>query len=564
MTDVLSAEKLDGIRSDVTDSMAMFTKDFISTFQNLRIKAMMEEKGDSGEPEDDHQLLSRPHTDTTDDSPLFTGGLVKRGQVRKNWKDRFFVVRADHVIEYYESESKFKSGGSPKGTINLSGYTIVSDPNARKKHEKDELAKMFGGSGTDDYSKYDPFTIECYHRVKRRWLLKCDSEEQFKQWVNICELCARNVRSGALNDPLKKQAFEKASLKLKSHLSVPEMFGTEVDILTGMITESTWNSRVGGDSAFKNIPGPAAMKTKAATKGYETVYKIVEGIVTASWKTTLVAVEQSESKIEAGFSSLKNSACEVESKTSDKIKTTIAPVVDPITEKAVNPLATNLAKYLIKETEEPITSVEPVLEVKTEEYTRERASGKEATLCNIKRDENSMNGSNGSFQRLEAILTAANLLDIVPNGVMSVFDKAKQVIDKLQFADFVIEVREGTFENTERAAYTYEATLDESTGGDLTQATDKREQVFAQVKEKYRHDSVMDRNLAVVNFIVRLLNMIGGDYIREKCSSLVAPLDSLIPDPLKEFITIEGILDSVISSCFENAASKAVEAASKK
>jgi hypothetical protein len=30
--------------------------------------------------------------------------LVKEGGVRKNWKKRFFVVKPNYVVDYYESE----------------------------------------------------------------------------------------------------------------------------------------------------------------------------------------------------------------------------------------------------------------------------------------------------------------------------------------------------------------------------------------------------------------------------------------------------------------------------
>ena len=36
--------------------------------------------------------------------PLKTGYLVKQGAIRKNWLRRFFVVRPDYKIDYYESE----------------------------------------------------------------------------------------------------------------------------------------------------------------------------------------------------------------------------------------------------------------------------------------------------------------------------------------------------------------------------------------------------------------------------------------------------------------------------
>jgi len=36
------------------------------------------------------------------------GYLTKEGAVRKNWKKRYFVVRHDYKVDYYESEGELK------------------------------------------------------------------------------------------------------------------------------------------------------------------------------------------------------------------------------------------------------------------------------------------------------------------------------------------------------------------------------------------------------------------------------------------------------------------------
>ncbi len=45
-----------------------------------------------------------------DNDPIRTGYLVKRGAIQKSWKRRFFVVRPNYFVEYYENEDKFKAG----------------------------------------------------------------------------------------------------------------------------------------------------------------------------------------------------------------------------------------------------------------------------------------------------------------------------------------------------------------------------------------------------------------------------------------------------------------------
>ena len=44
------------------------------------------------------------------------GTMTKRGRVRKNWKDRFFVLE-EGLLSYYESEVLMYKGDDPKGAI---------------------------------------------------------------------------------------------------------------------------------------------------------------------------------------------------------------------------------------------------------------------------------------------------------------------------------------------------------------------------------------------------------------------------------------------------------------
>jgi hypothetical protein len=78
--------------------------------------------------------------------PLRTGWLVKEGAVVKNWKRRFFVVRPDYKIAYYESEEAFKAGKTPKGTINPSGYYVVTNLKTKLGERLKEISERFSTS----------------------------------------------------------------------------------------------------------------------------------------------------------------------------------------------------------------------------------------------------------------------------------------------------------------------------------------------------------------------------------------------------------------------------------
>ncbi|EGD81784.1 hypothetical protein PTSG_02497 [Salpingoeca rosetta] len=564
MTDILNAEKLDQIRKDVTSNLASFTKEFVSLYKSALIEDALQNSGgsgggdDEGEGENERQLLVRPEAEESNE-PLFTAQLVKRGQVRKNWKERFFVVRPDHVIDYYETEDKYKSGGSPKGSINLSGYTVVTNPNQRKQEEKQELAKLFGGNA-GEYSKYEPYTLECYHRVKRRWLIKCKDQAQFDEWADILHTCVRNVEAGTLKDELQKEAFDKAVENLRNRLWEALPYGSEVDILTEILANYTWRKRV-GDDAFANVPGPANIKVKALAKGFETVYKLVETTVKASWVATMAALDKAKQLVETGFSKVAEQAESTRGTLTDKINDAIEPVVAPMREKVIVPVCTKVAAFLIPRTKEPVASIEPVLEAETAAYCEERATGGNPSMRHIKRSHDKMVQPIEAFSSLEALLTAEEVFGLIPEGVSGVVDNVKEVVDNLQLGDFVMALREATFENTERAAYTFEVSLEDATNGEHSQVQEKQEVVLTQIKEKYHHDARIDVAEAVGEFVGGLVSALVGEPLGAACGGAVEPLDSLIPEPLQEYFSVSGVLEDVIANIIETAASEAVEAA---
>lgn len=137
-------------------------------------------------------------------------------------KERFFVVRGDHRIEYYADQKNFEAGAKPKGTIALAGYTIVKDPNGRKMAAKRDLNARFNiDAEVEEYTKYEPLTIECFHPTRRRWLIKCTDEDQFASWSTMFEVCAQRNSARTLTDPLKIAAFGAAFAAARLPLNVP-------------------------------------------------------------------------------------------------------------------------------------------------------------------------------------------------------------------------------------------------------------------------------------------------------------------------------------------------------
>jgi hypothetical protein len=69
-------------------------------------------------------------------SPLKQGTMQKRGQNRKNWKTRFFVLMDDHLSYWKEFGATQNTSANRKGLIKLSSIRCVrvdpSDPSWQK------------------------------------------------------------------------------------------------------------------------------------------------------------------------------------------------------------------------------------------------------------------------------------------------------------------------------------------------------------------------------------------------------------------------------------------------
>jgi hypothetical protein len=66
-------------------------------------KCIADSQKDSESP---YELLERGQggTDGGGQDALKTGWMTKEGAIKKSWKKRFFVVRPDYKIDYYDKE----------------------------------------------------------------------------------------------------------------------------------------------------------------------------------------------------------------------------------------------------------------------------------------------------------------------------------------------------------------------------------------------------------------------------------------------------------------------------
>eukprot|EP00051_Salpingoeca_urceolata_P000643 m.35013 g.35013 ORF g.35013 m.35013 type:complete len:982 (+) comp10886_c0_seq2:109-3054(+) len=171
--------------------------------------------------------------------PLKTGYLTKEGFVKHSWKKRYFVVRQDYTVEYFENEQAYLSHAKPKGTIACGGYTVFETLDGFQAHTDDLLTVRLGVCPPHTKScPVNTFVLDCEGR--RPWYVAAESVQERREWVETFRLCG--LRSSGLLDNAKEQreAFQSslASCRRVGGLSDHNLVaGTEVEVLAASVME---------------------------------------------------------------------------------------------------------------------------------------------------------------------------------------------------------------------------------------------------------------------------------------------------------------------------------------
>jgi hypothetical protein len=200
---------LDGEIAQAKETMESFLTKFAKNYSMLYLvglaKAAMKEQEKAAKGPK-WELLKCPKDPDAPDRK--SGHMLKRSKHLKKWNKRFFVVRGNWLVDYWETEEQCKQGKKPRGTMNLSGMTIVRDVNDTFIKRVMDLAKKCN-LNVDDLPKPEQlpdFTLEVHHTTRDCILLQCESADEHKAWCDILDDCRWYTRSLNISDDKIHQA----------------------------------------------------------------------------------------------------------------------------------------------------------------------------------------------------------------------------------------------------------------------------------------------------------------------------------------------------------------------
>jgi hypothetical protein len=480
--------------------------------------------------------------------PLRTGWLVKEGAVVKNWKKRFFVVRPDYKIAYYESEESFKAGKNPKGTINPAGYYVVTNLKTKLGERLKEISERFkiDLSMLPKPKEYPEHTIELHHWRRRSWYIQCASKEEFDDWAQTFRNCCWHAWGLEDNEQVAAAAFHRAVRKTRWRLGRWGWWsygGDECQIISDIIAdELNWNILY---DVYAGLTGPYSVRSRVRDQVEGVVDTTVMAAVKPAWGAMSSTVKSLRPKIEEKLKEGLDPIFTVEKDLTQKIQDAIMEQINPGIEKFVSPYMSKIIDIIAYPFRDGYSELIKAYNKKVDEaITAGIGSGQEGEVKRV------LQYASHSYWLLYPAYEHANKM-YDPLWLL------REFFDEIEPWNLIYDVRESFRALLDNAFYTFEVTFAEykARGGNpADQAQAAKADTFALLK----HDIVEHVKIRYLTIVRAIVFPPIRKHVLPPCKTLIEPFNSLIPEPLKDLFDLEETMENLVQGIVDAAITTAI------
>jgi len=516
--------------------LVTFTTQYVKAYAIYLVKKL---KMDAQTPPSDWKLLTRP--ENHDD--LKSGWLSKEGGIRKTWKKRFFVVRWDYTVDYFDKEEESKKEkGKIRGSMGLAGYRVIEDVNEGVLKRATELAEKMGFNASEipKPKEYPKFCFELNHWRRRCYLIQCENEEQRKEWVEMFKTACRCAYGLKNKEWVHEKAFHRAVRKTRWSLGRWGWWsygGNEEQILSDLIADQIeW--AIMGRIYSKINQGPWQVRNAIRGQVLKTLDTIISAGVGPAWKAMASTVETLRPQIEPKIKEVVDPIAKAEDEVTEKIKDAVMSVINPILQEHVTP---HLGK-IMEVIRSPMTEAYDVsFGLFDTQINAFEAKGNKTELPKTFRSLDYFPRGWQMWPSLEKVnvmydpLWALNIIfkEIYPWGLIwAAYDDLRLRMDNAMY----------TFEQR----LLKEAESNESYDGKALTETLK-----ASVMDDYKEDA----KAATLQYYAAIMKTIVMPpfqaLVIPACETLLSPIESLVPDPVKDFIDVNDMFEMLLNKIID-------------
>jgi hypothetical protein len=466
-----------------------------------------------------------------------SGHMLKRSKHLKKWNKRFFVVHGNWLVDYWETEEQCKQGKKPRGTMNLSGMTIVRDVNDTFINRVMALAKKCN-LNIDDLPKpeqFPDFTLETHHATRDCNLLQCESAEEHKAWCDILDDCRWYCRSlNVHDDKIHAQIFQNALWRTRWQSGIWGWWnsgGGEEQYLTDCINEAIL------DAVMPSVDAKLTMPWAVRSKIRQTFEKNINTAVIAAVKPAWAAAYEGVKKVR------------------DEIKGKIAEAVSPIAEAQVA-MQAKIMEIADKPSKEAIGDkvaphLDPLLQIVFGPVN-------EAFKILLSSFDMALEKGRPHYKPREDRMYLAwnyswnSLFWDADRKLWDLFDPLwdmRKVFSDVSPWGITGKARRRLYKTMKNGLYTFETRLEEAGGAEHW------DRIAAETREIMKRDcrSAIARSLGKILYGV--VEQFWLTFVIKPLRMLVAPFGDAIPDVVKQFVDPEDMLERTLNNLLLQCAS---------
>jgi hypothetical protein len=501
----------------IQEVVGVFAKNFPLAYKDALIRKIKREA--QPQDEDNKYLISPP----VPDFELKKGMMFKRGDTVKSWKNRYFVAlnQADNFrVDYFESE-----GGKLKGSIQCCGY--------RPQHYTPEESK--------EHNAEFGLKLVPWDDRRRTWWLKCATEEERSDWMNVFQTSCYKARPPVNKDELVSSAFAVAYRATRwsyGYYGWYSITGTEAEQLGLLVSEILDRELL--SEVYNNIPS-SPTKTAVVSMLRKSVDTTVMASVGAAWAAGMSACESMKSALEGAvkqaLAPIFEKEVAIKEKVSNNISAKINPFLADVGGRICTPIFRVCGTPFTRAFAATIKGVTTKMRAKIDN-NEFKADTLEQNLKQSAREISYWwSGPLEETNRLCYELYNGKLSDIAQlfTGGYSLYDLYNTVLEKNRSL-------------AHAAIYTFGQRLKESDGSD-------QKAILNEVVGKMLHDAKLYENEVLCSILGSVLAQPIATNVTTPCTELIAPIQAMIDalPGLSEFFNLQSMLEDIIGNVVNGA-----------
>jgi len=429
-------------------------------------------------------------------------------------------------VDYFADEKEAqKAKGKPKGTMALSGYHVVEDIGDKLLKQGKELAEKMGVDFSElpKPKKYPEHCFEVAHERRRCYYIECADADEKKEWIQMFRTVCRNAYGLNNQDPVHKRAFHHAVRDTRWELGRWGWWsygGSEEQILSDIISDEIEYQTLG--KIYSKITGPWAIRSKIRNQVLKTLDTLVGAGVKPAWGAMAKAVEELRPKIEPTIKQLAEPLAKEKINIMEKMKEACMSIINPITEKNVTPHLGSITSVI----KAPVTdSWDKVYEL------FEQQVAKYAEKADLSKPDVGFKDMDWFARSWWSLRPATEKLDVMYEPLYLL----REVFSNIYPWWSIWKGQDQLRKKMDNAVYTFQIKLKKFIEEDKETAIEKAK---VSTMKKLKKDAKTHTRLFYVEIIKDIIMPPFEGLVLPACKSVLEPLNSMIPEPMKQFIDL--------------------------